>query len=121
MGICTLMTRSPSERKGDHSDFGSFTGVSETLPHTAGYPSKYQSGFEISIPEELEDDVFVAGAKLTDGRLVTAGGRVLGVTAVEGDLEGAISSAYAKVEKISFENAYSRKDIGKRALKALSK
>ena len=87
---------------------------------SAGYPSKYESGYEISIPEELEDDVFVAGAKLTDGKLVSAGGRVLGVTAVEGDLERAISSAYSKVEKISFENAYSRKDIGKRALKALS-
>ncbi len=87
---------------------------------SAGYPSKYQSGYEIDIPSELSDSVFVAGAKLCDGKLVSAGGRVLGVTAVEDDLKSAIDKAYEKVGKISFENAYSRKDIGARALKALS-
>ena len=49
---------------------------------------------------------------------MTAGGRVLGVTAVEPTLEGAIASAYEKVKKVSFKNAYYRKDIGARALKA---
>ena len=84
-----------------------------------GYPQKYESGFEITIPAEIADSVYVAGAKLDDGKLRTAGGRVLGVTATADTLEGAINAAYAKVGKISFANAYCRKDIGQRALKAL--
>ncbi len=83
-----------------------------------GYPQKYESGFEITIPDEIADSVYVAGAKIEDGKLKTAGGRVLGVTATADTLEGAINAAYAKVEKISFANAYCRKDIGQRALKA---
>ena len=81
-----------------------------------GYPEKYESGFEISISQGVKDSVYVAGAKLDGGRLLTAGGRVLGVTAVEDNLASAIDSAYQKVSKISFENAYYRSDIGKRAL-----
>jgi phosphoribosylamine--glycine ligase len=84
-----------------------------------GYPQKYESGFEINIPEEIADSVYVAGAKIEDGKLKTAGGRVLGVTATADTLEGAINAAYGKVDKISFANAYCRKDIGQRALKAL--
>jgi len=84
-----------------------------------GYPQKYESGFEITIPAQITDSVYVAGAKVDDGKLKTAGGRVLGVTATADTLEGAINAAYAKVEKISFANAYCRKDIGQRALKAL--
>ena len=53
-----------------------------------------------------------------DGKLVTSGGRVLGVTAVASDLKGAIAAAYEKVKTVRFENAYYRKDIGQRALKA---
>ncbi len=83
-----------------------------------GYPEKYESGFEISISEDVKDSVFVAGAKLSDGKLLTAGGRVLGVTAVSDTLEAAIDAAYEKVGKVSFASAYFRKDIGKRALKA---
>ena len=85
-----------------------------------GYPSAYGKGYEINIPSEVESSVYVAGASLSNGKLVTSGGRVLGVTAVEDDLKTAISSAYKKVEKISFANAYYRKDIGQRALKALT-
>ena len=83
-----------------------------------GYPQKYQSGFEIKIAEEVKDNVYVAGAKIEDGILKTAGGRVLGVTAVEDTLEKAIDSSYAKVQKVSFDNAYYRKDIGKKAKEA---
>ena len=83
-----------------------------------GYPQKYESGFEITIAPEVADSVFVAGAKLDNGVLKTAGGRVLGVTATADTLKGAIDLAYAKVEKVSFGNAYCRKDIGARALKA---
>lgn len=87
-----------------------------------GYPTKYESGFEISIPEELKKDVFVAGAKLdSDGKLLSAGGRVLGVTATGKKLGEAIEKAYDGATKISFANAYYRKDIGKRAMKALAK
>ncbi|MBR2418214.1 MAG: phosphoribosylamine--glycine ligase, partial [Clostridia bacterium] len=62
-----------------------------------GYPQKYESGFEIKIADEVKDNVYVAGAKIEDGILKTAGGRVLGVTAVEDTLEKAIDSSYAKV------------------------
>ena len=55
-----------------------------------------------------------------DGKLVNSGGRVLGVTAVEKDLKSAIASAYALTETVHFDNAYYRKDIGKRALAALT-
>ena len=84
-----------------------------------GYPQKYDSGFEMNIPAEIADSVYVAGAKLEDGVLKTAGGRVLGATAVEATLAEAIDSAYALVKKISFANAYYRNDIGQKALQAL--
>lgn len=83
-----------------------------------GYPVSYEKGFEMTIPEDLESDVFVAGAKLQDGKLLTNGGRVLGVTAIADTLELAIAKSYSDVKKIEFENAYYRTDIGKRALKA---
>ncbi|MBO5453027.1 MAG: phosphoribosylamine--glycine ligase [Clostridia bacterium] len=84
-----------------------------------GYPEKYEKGFEITIEDEVKDNVYVAGAKITDGKVVTDGGRVLGVTAVSDSLESAIKEAYKKCEKVHFENAYKRNDIGARALKAL--
>lgn len=83
-----------------------------------GYPLSYEKGFEISIPDELRDRVYVAGAKLDNGQLLSSGGRVLGVTELAATLPEAIEKAYADVEKISFENAYYRRDIGKRALEA---
>lgn len=79
-----------------------------------GYPQKYETGFEISLPEDNE--IFVAGAKKENGKLLTSGGRVLGVTGVSDTLENAIKKAYEKVSEIKFENAYYRKDIGKKAL-----
>lgn len=81
-----------------------------------GYPASYQKGFEIRIPEDLRPAVSVAGAALEGDKLLTNGGRVLGVTAVADTLREAITDAYWMVEKISFENAYYRKDIGKKAL-----
>ncbi|MBR3242529.1 MAG: phosphoribosylamine--glycine ligase, partial [Parasporobacterium sp.] len=84
-----------------------------------GYPASYEKGFEITIPEAVSDHVFVAGAKLQDGKLLTSGGRVLGVMAVADDLRSAVKDAYALTEQISFGNAYYRHDIGARALKAL--
>ena len=83
-----------------------------------GYPTAYEKGFPMTIPEAIVDKVYVAGAAIKDGVLVTNGGRVLGATAVEDTLEQAIASAYAMVDTIQFENAYYRHDIGARALKA---
>ncbi len=84
-----------------------------------GYPVKYEKGFEITVPQEVTDSVYVAGAEIKGGRLLTNGGRVLGVTAVGDTLGDAIRSAYAKVEKISFDNSYYRRDIGAKAMKAM--
>lgn len=86
-----------------------------------GYPGSYEKGFEITVPSELKESVYIAGAKLSDGKLVTSGGRVLGAVAVADTLEKAIKDAYGKVGKISFKNAYYRTDIGKKALDALNK
>ncbi len=83
-----------------------------------GYPVKYEKGYEITIPDEISDSVYVAGAAIKDSRLVTSGGRVLGATAVDDSLEGAINSAYKLVEKIHFGSAYYRHDIGAKALAA---
>jgi len=81
-----------------------------------GYPGKYDTGFPITVPGDLGAEVFIAGAKLSGGELLTAGGRVLGVTAVAAALDGAVKSAYENVEKITFANAYYRRDIGRKAL-----
>lgn len=84
-----------------------------------GYPQGYESGFELKMDECVADKVYVAGAKLDGGVLKTAGGRVLGVTATADTLEEALSKAYENVEHVSFENAFWRKDIGAKALKAI--
>ena len=83
-----------------------------------GYPQKYQSGFEMTIAPEALPHAFVAGAKLADGKLLTSGGRVIGLTAVEDSLPQAIDRAYQLAGMVHFENAYCRRDIGARAMKA---
>ena len=83
-----------------------------------GYPVKYEKGYEISVPADIEPKVYYAGAAVKDGRLVTNGGRVLGVTEVRSTLKEAIDASYGDVYKVKFENAYFRHDIGKRALEA---
>ena len=85
---------------------------------SGGYPKSYKNGFEITVDGSMTADIYFAGAKETDGKLVTAGGRVLGVTAVEKDLASAIAKAYENVKKVNFEGAHYRKDIGKRAMAA---
>ncbi len=84
-----------------------------------GYPGKYQSGYEITVAEDIEAEVYVAGAKLENGKLLSAGGRVLGVTAIGDGLADAIDTAYANVPKVKFDNAFYRHDIGAKALKAI--
>jgi len=86
-----------------------------------GYPQKYASGFEITMADSVKDSVYVSGAKISDGKLLSAGGRVLGVTAIGNTLPEAIEEAYKKIKLVSFENAYNRSDIGQRALLAYKK
>ena len=86
---------------------------------SAGYPGAYGKGYEITIPDAVRPHVFVAGAALKDGRLVTSGGRVLGVTATAETLPEAVRQAYALADQVTFENRYCRRDIGGRALQVL--
>lgn len=88
---------------------------------SGGYPESYKKGcvMDFGKAEELPDvTVYHAGTALKDGKLVTSGGRVLGVTATGKDLETALQKAYAAVEEIHFDGAFYRKDIGQRALAA---
>ena len=85
-----------------------------------GYPQKYGKGFPISLPETGPDEyIYIAGASERDGQLLTSGGRVLGAAAVASDLPGAVERAYALADRIHFDNAFCRRDIGRRALAAM--
>lgn len=84
---------------------------------SGGYPNEYEKGYEIKIGEISDNSiVYIAGAKRKYDKLITNGGRVLGLTAIDDTLEGAVSDAYDNIEKISFKKAYYRKDIGSKAL-----
>lgn len=87
---------------------------------SGGYPKNYYTGLPISgigEAEQMEDvSVYHAGTKMEDGKLLTAGGRVLGVTALADDLAGAMEKAYEAAGKIHFDNMHYRRDIGRRAL-----
>ena len=89
---------------------------------SCGYPQKYQTGYEITGVDAAakEAQVFGAGTKLENGRLLTAGGRVLGVTAVADTLPQAVVNAYHAAYQIDFEGMHMREDIGLKALKALA-
>lgn len=84
-----------------------------------GYPKSYDKGYEITMPEKLDGEVYIAGARLEGGRLLTSGGRVLGLTATAPTLKAAIDKAYNEASRIHFDNEYYRRDIGKRVLEAL--
>ena len=88
---------------------------------SGGYPKSFPKGIEITGLSNGQLDgvtVYHAGTKLQDNKLVTSGGRVLGVTALGDTLENALKKSYDAVEKIHFEGAHYRRDIGKRALEA---
>ena len=85
---------------------------------SAGYPAAYEKGLPLTIPADTAPHTYVAGAQVKDGTLVTNGGRVLGVTAVEDTLEAAVREAYRLADTVSFGNKYYRRDIGAKALKA---
>ena len=84
---------------------------------SAGYPESYEKGFEITLPEN-DDLIFIAGAKEADGKLLTNGGRVLGVVELADTLPEAIAKSYESVKTVKFDNAFYRNDIGKKALEA---
>ncbi|MDD4952988.1 MAG: phosphoribosylglycinamide synthetase C domain-containing protein, partial [Desulfovibrionaceae bacterium] len=90
-----------------------------------GYPGDYPRGMEISGLDRAERipgvKVFQAGTRIEGDRLLTSGGRVLGVTALGKDLAAAKETAYRAVEEIHFENSYFRRDIGDKGLKRLAK
>jgi phosphoribosylamine--glycine ligase len=92
---------------------------------SGGYPGSYQKGKVISGLEEAakvrDAYVFHAGTASKEGKVVTNGGRVLGVTALGNGIEEAIRKAYEAAEKISWEGAYYRRDIGEKALKRMGK
>jgi phosphoribosylamine--glycine ligase len=85
---------------------------------SAGYPGKYASGKTISGLDRVQAgvEVFHAGTAIRGGKIVTAGGRVLAVTAAGGDLREALRQAYAAMAEIEFEGMQYRRDIGWRAL-----
>lgn len=90
---------------------------------SGGYPKSYPKGIEISGLTDGQLDgvtVYHAGTAINDDKLVTSGGRVLGVTALGSNLSEALEKSYKAVEQINFEGAHYRKDIGQRALKALN-
>ena len=82
-----------------------------------GYPESYEKGFEITLPED-DSLIYIAGAKEADGKLLTNGGRVLGVTELADTLPEAIAKSYETVKTVKFDNAFYRNDIGKKALEA---
>ncbi len=92
---------------------------------SGGYPQHYETGYEICGLDENGQapgvSVYHAGTKFEDGKFLTAGGRVLGVTATGENLPQALQKAYAAADAITFKGKHCRRDIGARALKALEK
>ncbi|KAI8887760.1 phosphoribosylamine--glycine ligase [Backusella circina FSU 941] len=84
---------------------------------SGGYPGSYPKGKEITLPETSDALIFHAGTALKDGKLVTAGGRVLAVSATGSTLREAVDKAYAGVKSIHFDEMYYRNDIAHRAFK----
>ena len=84
-----------------------------------GYPVKYEKGAEISMTSEAAEHAYVAGAQLLNGKMITSGGRVLGITATAPPLKEAIAEAYRISDGVSYATKYCRSDIGARAMQAL--
>jgi phosphoribosylamine--glycine ligase len=91
---------------------------------SSGYPGKYETGKEIYGLEKFNDRddiiIFHAGTKVEKGKILTSGGRVLNFTGIDKNIEKTIEKVYNNINKIKFEGAYYRKDIGKRALKYIN-
>ena len=116
--LLTVMQAVTEERLADCPVEFSRDAAACVILASKGYPGAYEKGFPITIPEDLDAELYIAGAKEADGKLVTVGGRVLGVTATAPTLPAALEKAYAAADRVHFENAYCRRDIGRRALAA---
>ncbi len=115
MQACEAGTLQPSD-----VEFASDASACCVILASKGYPEHYEKGCPITLPETGEgESIFVAGAALEAGQLVSSGGRVLGVTATAATLKQAIARAYALTGRVDFANGYCRTDIGARALAAL--
>ena len=112
MQACTAGTLAETEVK-----FSSRSACCVVLA-SQGYPGKYETGFPLTMTPEAAAHTYIAGAKEKEGVLVTAGGRVAGVTAAADTLPEAIREAYRLAEGVRFANRYCRKDIGAKALEA---
>lgn len=77
-----------------------------------GYPASYSTGFEISVSDNFSSKLFIAGAKKEGEKLLTTGGRVLNVVAIDETLQGARNKAYNDMKNVKFQGLYYRKDIG---------
>ena len=117
--LLSIMQAVTEERLADADVVFSDEAAACVIMASEGYPVSYKKGFELTIPGELLPQVYVAGAKLSGGKLLTDGGRVLGVTATADTLPDALREAYAAVSRIHFDNAFYRHDIGARALKIM--
>lgn len=85
-----------------------------------GYPDKFEKGFEITgLDKENNNEIFIfhSGTKEENNKIITSGGRVLGITAVCNSLEESLKTVYSEIPKIKFQNMYFRKDIGQKGLK----
>ena len=83
-----------------------------------GYPESYKKGYKITMSDRAAKATYIAGAKLEGGALVTSGGRVTGTVAVRSSLKEAVEAAYRLSAGVKFRGAYSRSDIGAKALQA---
>ncbi len=115
-----LMAAADSRLKGVKLNWSRKASVCVVLS-SRGYPGSYEKGLAVKGLDDVKGldgvKVFHAGTALKDGEIVTSGGRVLGVTGLGTDIKDAIERTYRAVEKISWEGAYFRKDIGRQALK----
>ncbi|MEY8259413.1 phosphoribosylamine--glycine ligase [Oscillospiraceae bacterium 50-60] len=120
--LLSIMQAVENETLGDLNVEWSDGAAACVILASGGYPEQYKKGIPITLPERLPPNVtlYHAGDKLTeDGRLVTSGGRVLGVTASASTLKEALEDAYEAAGAVKFAGRYLRTDIGKRALAAL--
>lgn len=119
--LAELISAACEGRLGDASPEWDARSALTVVMAAAGYPGDYERGHEIVGVEDAEREdavkVFHAGTRMDGGRLVTAGGRVLGVTALGEDLRTASAAAYAACERIRWEGAFYRRDIGSKALR----
>lgn len=117
--LLTIMMNVTNEKLSDTDVIFSNAASCCVVMASDGYPISYKKGFEITFDEKIKDNLIYAGTTIKAGKLVTNGGRVLGVVETAENLKTAIDKAYETVSKVHFENAYYRKDIGQKTLKVI--